>query len=85
MEDKTEGFAEIDGAFCVLFNNGVLRQAKIYSRKGELFARWGSGFISLYTNGATSKGSIQCRGINCMGHIWKHGKHGRLELQNETD
>ncbi len=83
MNKNEQGFKKIEDSFCVLFTKGSYKQVEIYEREGLIFAKFGGGFIKVYQNGYTSKNEVVCKGINCMGVIWKEGAGG-LEVQNES-
>lgn len=47
-------FHVIDDAFAILRSRGVYKQAKLYERKGRIYAQHGSGFIALTRSGTTA-------------------------------
>jgi len=47
-------FSKIDDAYVLLRQNGVYRQADLYRRGSNLFAKTGSGYIRLGISGSTS-------------------------------
>jgi hypothetical protein len=47
-------FTKIDGAWVTLRKGGVYRQAMVYDRTGELYAKYGSGFVALTGQRSTS-------------------------------
>ena len=51
-------FHIIDDAQVILRSKGVFRQAPMYRRSEELFAKHGSGFIRLMSRGATSAPNV---------------------------
>lgn len=57
-------FVEVEDGFAITFSRGVFRQVKVYSRAGLLFAAFGSGFIRLNRDGATSHKSIRWEQID---------------------
>ena len=49
-------FQELEGETCILYSAGVFTECAVYTRNhSELFAKAGSGFIRLNTDGSTSK------------------------------
>lgn len=52
-------FVRVDDVEIVLICDGVYRSADVYKRKDTLFARHGSGYISLKSGGSTSKPKIR--------------------------
>lgn len=50
-------FHKIDGASIILLSKGVYRQVDAYQRNGELFARWGNGFIPVRYSGFGGQGT----------------------------
>lgn len=46
-------FTVIEESSVVLYCNGVFRQAKLYLRKKQVYARWSSGFIVLTKSGTS--------------------------------
>ncbi len=49
----------IDGALALIHQRGVYRQAPLYLRGSQLYAKYGAGFIRLSTGGATSAPNIR--------------------------
>lgn len=47
-------FHLIEGSAVVLRRNGVYRQAPVYSRGVDLYAKWGAGFVRLRGNEGTT-------------------------------
>ena len=47
-------FHKVEAAQAVLRSKGIYKQVDIYQRNDELFAKWGSGFISLRPRNGTS-------------------------------
>lgn len=91
MERNTECFKPIEDAFCVLWIKGTLKQSSLYERKSahednpNVYAKYGSGYIGIYSNGATSSPNVKCKGVNCKGIIWKDGIYGLLEVQSGAE
>ena len=52
-------FQQVEGEAAVLVENGVYRQCDLYTRDGYLYAKIGSGFVRLHSDGATTK--AKCR------------------------
>mgnify|MGYP006908287149 FL=1 len=49
-------FKQVDGDSVVVVQGGVFKVCDLYERNdGELYAKYGGGFIRLHANGATSK------------------------------
>ena len=46
---------EPEGQVAILVQNGVYKQAPLYTRNGYLFAKLGAGFVRLASNGSTSQ------------------------------
>ena len=55
-------FHKVEGGVVVLRSKGVYRQVDLYQRGGELFAKFGSGFIGLRRNEGTTKPDV----------MWEH-------------
>lgn len=51
-------FTKIEGAWVILRSRGVYRQADVYDRTHELYARFGGGFIALCGTKSTSKTDV---------------------------
>lgn len=47
-------FTVVNDAFVVTRSKGVFRQSKVYHRNGLLYAGYGSGFVQLRDDNATS-------------------------------
>lgn len=47
-------FHIVEGAQVVLRSRGVFRQTPVFRRCQQLYAKWGSGFITLSRGGGTS-------------------------------
>lgn len=47
-------FSVVNDAFAVLRSRGVFRQAKVFQRDGRLYAGFGSGYVQLRHDNATS-------------------------------
>lgn len=47
-------FQHLTGDNAILVSNGVYRQTDPYTRRDELFAKVGTGFVRLYADGSTS-------------------------------
>lgn len=76
-------FTIIEGAHCIVRNNGIFRQCKVY-RGGEggleLFAAVGTGFIKLTGEHSTSHPKMYLVDIDCK---FKKGKFGYLIYDGE--
>jgi hypothetical protein len=53
-------FKPMEGEVAILYSSGVYKVADLFVRSGgELFAKYNSGFIRLYADGATSKAAVR--------------------------
>lgn len=52
-------FKALEGQAAVIVENGVYKQADLFTRSGFLYAKVGSGFVRLYADGSTTK--AKCR------------------------
>ena len=75
-------FKKTEDAFAILFSKGVYRQAPLYTKGGELFAKYGSGFIRLYDKGTTSVPSVTHTDLIHAGKLVV-GPIGRLSLTGD--
>lgn len=48
-------FKQVEGEAAVLVDNGVYKQADIYTRDGYLYAKAAGGFVRLNSDGSTTK------------------------------
>lgn len=51
-------FVKVEGTTVLLVERGVYRQADLYERGGQLFAKLGTGYVYLKETGATSKDGV---------------------------
>lgn len=56
---------EPEGQVVVLVDNGIYRQCPLYTFRGHLFARLGSGFVRLAADGSTSKARVRIESMVC--------------------
>lgn len=59
-------FHVIDGAQAILCSKGVYRQVALYRREDRVYAKWGSGFVRLGSDGGTSVPHVSWRAIDGM-------------------
>lgn len=52
-------FKEVEGEAAVLVIGGVYSQVPLYTRDGYLYAKYGSGFVRLMADGATTKAKLR--------------------------
>ena len=52
-------FKPIEGSAVIIYSRGVYQQTKVFERGGELYAKWGSGYIRLMKTGWTSYGDVK--------------------------
>lgn len=73
-------FSSIEDKQTVIRNtkNGVYKQAKLYERKGELYAGYSGGFIRLIREGRTSNPNILWDDIEVSFDVVS-GIHGALK------
>jgi hypothetical protein len=73
-------FSSIDDKQAVIRNtkNGVFKQAKLYERKGEIYAAASGGFIRLMSDGRTSHPNMKWDDIEVHFEVTK-GIHGSLK------
>lgn len=69
-------FHKVEGAAVVLRCKGVFRQVDVYQRSGELFAKWGGGFIGLRRGDGTTKPEVLWDYLD--GVQWEEGSLGKL-------
>lgn len=59
-------FKEVEGETCVIVHKGVYRQCSVYSRDGYLYARVGTGFVRLMSDGSTTQSSTRLETISIL-------------------
>jgi hypothetical protein len=47
-------FKKLEGDTAILAQKGVFKQVDLYEWRGDLFAKWGGGYIRLTVTGGTS-------------------------------
>ncbi|MEM9734729.1 MAG: hypothetical protein AAF903_14800 [Pseudomonadota bacterium] len=52
-------FQQVEGNAAILSNDGLWRQTDLYTLNGQLFAKWGAGFIRLKADRSTSKPRVK--------------------------
>ena len=70
---------EPEGQVAIIVKSGVYQQAPLYTRNGYLFAKVGSGFIRLASNGSTSQSSTRIDSLVFDGNLHQDA-FGRLCL-----
>lgn len=68
---------EPEGQVAIIVKGGVYQQAPLYTRNGYLFAKVGSGFVRLASNGSTSHASTRIDSLVFDGHL-RQDSFGRL-------
>ncbi|WRH62065.1 MAG: hypothetical protein RSE12_17085 [Fuscovulum sp.] len=70
----------IEGGVSLLYCNGVFRQANLYHRNGDVYAKWGAGFVRLGAGGATSHPNVKWREVDTgNAGMWRENIH-RVEF-----
>lgn len=69
-------FHQLDNESVILRSKGVFTQAEVYTRKGELYAKKGSGYIRLVEDSKTSVPSVMWEDLTVTNHTV--GEFGRL-------
>jgi hypothetical protein len=59
-------FKEMEGEACVIIHKGVYRQCAVYTRDGYLYARVGTGFVRLMSDGSTTKAATRLETISIL-------------------
>jgi len=72
-------FHKVDGAAAVLRSKGIFKQVDVYRRGNDLFAKWGSGFISLRPRNGTSLPDVAWEVVD--GVQYKEAATGPLTLK----
>lgn len=58
-------FTPIEGGQAVIYAKpGTYRQVGLYERGGKLFAKYGAGFVKIFSHGGTSHPSVKCDASN---------------------
>jgi len=78
---RAELFHVIEGMQCVLYVSGTYKQADLYHRASEVYAKHGSGYVRLEARGGTSAPKI--RWIDC--DVGGEGGNGPLLTASLTD
>lgn len=73
------GFHIIDDGIVILRSKGIYRQAKVYERKGEIYAGYGERFIKLGNAPNTTDPNVSWDEIDADGVTAAPGKRPRLE------
>lgn len=68
-------FKEIKDKSVVLLSRGVYREVSLFKRDGQVYAKYGAGYIRLYVRAATSVSSVTWYDINLD---VRHDKLGRI-------
>lgn len=68
---------EPEGQVAIIVQNGVYKQAPLYTRNGYLFAKVGSGFVRLASNGSTSQPTTRIDSLVFDGRLCQD-QFGRL-------
>lgn len=71
-------FQIIEHEQAIVCRGGVFRQVDLYSWKGELFAKFGAGYIRLNEDGSTSQPKIRWIDLSVNGAT-AAGDFGRLK------
>lgn len=75
-------FVQIPGQSAVVRKGGVFRTCDLYSYRGHLFAKFGSGYVRLNADGASSLDGLQIDLLAYEGPLFRD-KFGRLAVQQE--
>lgn len=70
-------FSIVEGEVAILTSKGVFRQTTVYKRRGGIYAKWGSGFIRLRSDGGTSIPNVRVETLTWEGPLGTD-VHGRL-------
>jgi len=73
-------FKELTGESAVIRKGGVYRTCDLYSYRGHLFAKFGSGFVRLNADGGSSVDGLQLDLLAYEGLLFKD-KFGRLSVE----
>lgn len=66
-----------EGQVAIIVKNGVFQQVPLFTRNGFLFAKVGSGFVRLASNGSTSQPSTRIEALIFDGELFRDSL-GRL-------
>lgn len=85
-------FKQLTGQSAVIRKGGVFRTCDLYEFKGQLFAKYGSGFVRLNANGSSSVDGLAVDLLayddalfqDKFGRLCVTGGPGRLGLAHET-
>ena len=58
-----------EGQVAIIVKGGIYQQTPLYTRNGYLFAKVGSGFVRLASNGSTSQASTRIDSLVFDGHL----------------
>ena len=75
-----EEFRKIDNAHIILYTGGTYVQCHLYRRMGEIFAKFGQGYIGLRVNKSTTKSKVTWVDISIE---YREGKFGHLLIQEQ--
>jgi len=70
-------FKHLTGDTAIVRKNGVFRTCDLYSYKGQLFVKYGAGFIRLNSDGGSSVDTVQLDMLVYDGPLYKD-RFGRL-------
>jgi hypothetical protein len=73
-------FKQIQGQSAVVKNRGVYRTCDLYEFRGQLFVKFGSGFVRLNANGSSSVDGLSLDLLAYEGPLFQD-KFGRLAVQ----
>lgn len=82
MEFNTKPFGRVEGAFAILSHRNILKQVDVYTRNGVLFAKHMGGFISIMSDGKTSKADVSCKGLGGDVTVKQKETYGKLEVDD---
>ncbi len=72
-------FKQLTGQSAVLRKSGVYRTCDLYEFKGMLFAKFGSGFVRMNSNGSSSLDGLQLDHLAYDGELYQD-RFGRLAV-----
>jgi hypothetical protein len=67
-------FSPIKRGTVILQSAGVYRMGELFSREGEVYAKFGSGFVGLRKGGATTKGKLRWEACSLRENYDKMGR-----------
>lgn len=70
-------FKQLTGQSAVVRNRGVYRTCDLYEFRGQMFAKYGSGFVRLNANGSSSLDGLALELLAYEGSLFQD-KFGRL-------